>query len=63
MGQFAVLKEVYTINDDCDESDKNIVVSIDDFDPLCSNLPPPWTMSPQVCITCLVLLLFTVFFF
>lgn len=49
MGQFAVLKEVYTINDDCDQSDKK--VSIDDFDPICSNLPL-WTMTPQVSYAC-----------
>lgn len=48
MGQFAVLKEVYTIDDDdTDNTDKKIAVSIDDFDPLCSNLPQ-WTMTPQV---------------
>lgn len=47
MGQFSVLKEVYTINDDSDQTDKKITVSIDDFDPLCSNLPL-WTMTPQV---------------
>ncbi|XP_025194622.1 rab5 GDP/GTP exchange factor [Melanaphis sacchari] len=46
MDQFAVLKEVYTI-DDCDETNKNIAVSIDDYDPVCSSLSP-WTMTPQV---------------
>ncbi|VVC32083.1 Hypothetical protein CINCED_3A009993 [Cinara cedri] len=47
MGQFAVLKEVYTIVDDNDQIEKKMSVSIDDFDPLCSNLPQ-WTMTPQV---------------
>jgi len=47
MDQFAVLKEVYTIIDDCDETNKKNAVSIDDYDPLCSSLPP-WTMTPQV---------------
>lgn len=47
MGQFAVLKEVYTLNDDFDLADKKNLVSIDDFDPVCSNLSP-WTMTPQV---------------
>lgn len=47
MSQFSVLKEVYTINEDFDEADKQISISIDDFDPLCCNLPP-WTMTPQV---------------
>lgn len=49
MGQFTVLKEVYTINDDCDQLNEKNVVSIDDFDPLCSNISP-WTMTPQVSI-------------
>jgi len=62
MGQFAVLKEVYTINDGCDESDKNIVDSIDNFDPLHSNLPPPWTMSPQVSITFSIVIIYWFFF-
>lgn len=49
MGQFDVLKEVYTISEDCDEPSKKTTVNIDDFDPLCSNLPS-WTMTPQVSI-------------
>jgi len=47
MDQFAVLKEVYTIVDDCDETNNKVAVSIDDYDPLCSSLPS-WTMTPQV---------------
>lgn len=49
MGQFAVLKEVYTIDDDddTDHTDKKIPISIDEFDPLCASLPQ-WTMAPQV---------------
>lgn len=47
MGQFAVLKEVYTIDDDTDQTENKTSVSIDDFDPLCSNLPQ-WTMTPLV---------------
>lgn len=47
MDQFAVLKEVYTVIDDCDETNKNTSVSIDDYDPICSSLSP-WTMTPQV---------------
>lgn len=50
MGQFAVLKEVYTINDDCDQPTENIVDNINNFDPLCSNLPPSWAITPQVSI-------------
>jgi hypothetical protein len=51
MEQFSVLKEVYTINDDSNQTDTKMSVSIDDFDPMCSNLPP-WTMTPQVNIIC-----------
>ncbi|XP_025422361.1 rab5 GDP/GTP exchange factor [Sipha flava] len=47
MEQFSVLKEVYTINDDSNQTDTKMSVSIDDFDPMCSNLPP-WTMTPQI---------------
>jgi len=50
MDQFAVLKEVYTIIDDCDETNNKVAVSIDDYDPLCASLPTglSWTMIPQV---------------
>lgn len=47
MDQFAVLKEVYTITDDCDETNNKVAISIDDYDPVCSSLPS-WTMTPQV---------------
>jgi len=49
MEEFAVLKEVYTINDDCDQTENKIAFSIDDFDTMCSN-QTPWTMTPQVSI-------------
>lgn len=51
MGQFAVLKEVYTINDDCEQPTENIVDTINNFDSLCSNVLPSWAMTPQVSIT------------
>lgn len=51
MGELSVLKEVYTVNDDCDETENKIAVSIDDFDPVCSNILP-WTMTPQVSNYC-----------
>lgn len=51
MGELSVLKEVYTVNDDCDETENKIAISIDDFDPICSNLLP-WTMTPQVSNYC-----------
>lgn len=57
MDQFAVLKEVYTIVDDCDETNNKVAVSIDDYDPLCSNLPSR-TMIPQVSFSYLYRLLF-----
>lgn len=57
MSQFSVLKEVYTINDDSDEADKQLSINIDDFDPLCSNLPS-WTMTPQVSFSILIFIFF-----
>lgn len=47
MAEFAVLKEVYSINDECDQTENKIAFSIDDLDPECSN-QSQWTMTPQV---------------
>lgn len=49
MEEFAVLKEVYTINDDSEQTKNKIAFSIDDFDPGCL-IQLPWTMTPQVSI-------------
>lgn len=61
MGQFEVLKEVYTISEDSDINKKNSV-SIDDFDPLCSNLQS-WTMTPQVNTVNIYIIYYNFFFF
>lgn len=60
MDQFAVLKEVYTVIDDCDETNKNISVSIDDYDPMCSSLSP-WTMTPQVSSFFILIIIFKMY--